>query len=350
MGGGGDEGGRRQGGGVRPANHEPGDVGDVRQQVRPDFLGYLPEGVDPNFVIASDDGIFDPNDNTVTWTHGTLSPGDTDLVTLKVRMEEFTKPPLGRIWSKAVIYSDAVNPIAYVDVVDLHPFQLNIDDGVGEDCVDVRGQVHYTIDWKYLWNDPNDPDASKTLIDPRKLRDPDEPNTRIHPDNLKIIAYLPPELGPVYPSGNDPNWVVLWEFDPNFVAGDRKDSVELTAPVNNLVVPGSTLTTRFKLLYSIDTIQRFAILDINTQVCECSETKIIYVDENANEGGDGTSWEEAFIYLDEALEYARACGDQIWVAAGTYEPDGYSDPNATFKLVNNVALYGGFPEGGGDWN
>jgi hypothetical protein len=59
--------------------------------------------------------------------------------------------------------------------------------------------------------------------------------------------------------------------------------------------------------------------------------------------------DDVFIYLDEALAYARVCGDQIWVAAGTYSPDGYSDPNATFKLVNNVAVYGGFPSGGGGW-
>ncbi len=331
----------------------------VTNESDPNFLGdvtncaiihYLPEGVDPNFVIASDDGVFDPNDNTVTWDIGTLSPGDLDLVTLTVRMDEYSHPPLGRIWSKAIIYSDSVNPIASVDVADLHPFQLAVDDGVSEVCVDVHGQVHYTIDWKYLWNDPNDPDASKTILDPRKLRDPEEPNIRIHPDHLKIIAYLPPELGPVYPAGNDPNWVVVWEFDPNFAAGDRQDSVELTAPVNNLVVPGSTLTTRFKLFYTIDTVQRFAILDVNTEVCECSGAKIIYVDEDAEGAEDGSSWEDAFIYLDEALAYARACGDQIWVAEGTYTPDGFSDPNATFKLVHNVAVYGGFPAGGGDWN
>jgi len=71
---------------------DPNFLGDVTNCV---IVDYLPYGIDPNFVIASDNGIFDPNANTVTWNHGTLSPGDTDLVTLTFRMEEFAKPPLG---------------------------------------------------------------------------------------------------------------------------------------------------------------------------------------------------------------------------------------------------------------
>jgi hypothetical protein len=44
---------------------------------------------------------------------------------------------------------------------------------------------------------------------------------------------------------------------------------------------------------------------------------------------------------------------EIWVAAGTYRPDlgtaqTPGDRLATFQLVNGVAIYGGFPPGGGD--
>jgi len=43
------------------------------------------------------------------------------------------------------------------------------------------------------------------------------------------------------------------------------------------------------------------------------------------------------------------------VAEGIYKPDQGSgvtsdDREATFQLLNSVALYGGFPSGGGIWN
>jgi predicted outer membrane repeat protein len=77
---------------------------------------------------------------------------------------------------------------------------------------------------------------------------------------------------------------------------------------------------------------------------------IIYVDQSALGLNTGTSWENAFIELSEALS-AAVSGDEIWVAEGRYLPDtsGLADTrNATFQLINNVIIYGGFPTGGGD--
>ncbi len=45
------------------------------------------------------------------------------------------------------------------------------------------------------------------------------------------------------------------------------------------------------------------------------------------------------------LRYALssvASGEEIWVAAGTYKPTAGTDRGATFLLVNNIAVYGGF--------
>jgi hypothetical protein len=73
------------------------------------------------------------------------------------------------------------------------------------------------------------------------------------------------------------------------------------------------------------------------------------VDDDAAPGGDGSSWSTAYRYLQDAL--ASAAGDvtEIRVAQGTYEPDrseagpsGTGDRDATFQLLNGVAILGGF--------
>jgi hypothetical protein len=78
---------------------------------------------------------------------------------------------------------------------------------------------------------------------------------------------------------------------------------------------------------------------------------IIYVDADANGANDGTSWADAYNYLQDALADANSNGDvnEIWVATGIYTPDSNSaDPNgtgnqyATFQLLNGVALHGGY--------
>jgi len=87
---------------------------------------------------------------------------------------------------------------------------------------------------------------------------------------------------------------------------------------------------------------------------------VIFVDADASPGGDGTSWENAFIYLQDAIADADE-GYQIWAAQGIYRPDANSNfPNgtglrtSTFQIPQGIAIYGGFPTGGGtlqerDW-
>jgi probable HAF family extracellular repeat protein/parallel beta-helix repeat protein len=72
----------------------------------------------------------------------------------------------------------------------------------------------------------------------------------------------------------------------------------------------------------------------------------IFVDGDAAGANDGSSWENAFGYLRDALA-AASSGDEIRVAEGIYRPDlgtgvTLGDRGATFQLVDNVTIRGGY--------
>lgn len=77
--------------------------------------------------------------------------------------------------------------------------------------------------------------------------------------------------------------------------------------------------------------------------------RVIHVDASAHGSNDGTSWGNAFVYLQDGLSKAVSTtwDDEIWVAGGTYYPDQGGTPpanprEATFQLRSGVSLYGGF--------
>jgi hypothetical protein len=79
------------------------------------------------------------------------------------------------------------------------------------------------------------------------------------------------------------------------------------------------------------------------------EPHIIYVDDDAPGANDGSSWENAYVYLQDALADANDENKpvEIRVAQGIYRPDlGGSnvpgDREAAFKLINGVTLAGGY--------
>lgn len=75
---------------------------------------------------------------------------------------------------------------------------------------------------------------------------------------------------------------------------------------------------------------------------------VIHVDGDAPGANNGTSWSNAYRFLQDAMA-AAVYGDIIQVAQGTYQPDantaypsGTSDRNATFTLKNGVTIQGGY--------
>ena len=84
--------------------------------------------------------------------------------------------------------------------------------------------------------------------------------------------------------------------------------------------------------------------------------KTLYVDDDAAGANDGSSWADAYKYLQDALADANSADKpvEIRVAQGIYRPDrntaepnGTGDRTATFQLINAVTLrgaYAGFAE------
>jgi predicted outer membrane repeat protein len=77
----------------------------------------------------------------------------------------------------------------------------------------------------------------------------------------------------------------------------------------------------------------------------------LYVDDDAAGANNGSSWADAYNYLQDALAVAYYSSHEIRVAQGIYKPDrGASitpgDREATFQLINGVALKGGYAGSG----
>ncbi len=122
----------------------------------------------------------------------------------------------------------------------------------------------------------------------------------------------------------------------------------------------SVIITRDRKMRAKSTLIKclLCLLFLLTAVCPAAAERIIYVDANApvssvedSNGGknDGSNWENAYVYLQDALADANDSDKpvEIRVAQGTYTPDKgagqtSSDREATFQLINGVILAGGY--------
>ena len=84
-------------------------------------------------------------------------------------------------------------------------------------------------------------------------------------------------------------------------------------------------------------------------VCTAAAGRVICVDADASGANDGSSWADAYNYLQDALADASTAEKpvEIHVAQGLYKPDrgaGFTlgDRGASFQLINGVILRGGF--------
>jgi len=92
-----------------------------------------------------------------------------------------------------------------------------------------------------------------------------------------------------------------------------------------------------------------ALVHLHLILCTAAAGKIIYVDDDVTSENNGSSWENAYVYLQDALADANSAEKpvEIRVAQGVYTPDRGAgitrgDPFVTFQLINGVTVLGGF--------
>ena len=97
-----------------------------------------------------------------------------------------------------------------------------------------------------------------------------------------------------------------------------------------------------------DILSFLAALVLLLGIVGTASAKIIYVDGDAPGGNNGSNWTNAYFYLQDALMMASP-SDEIRVAQGIYTPDsssavpdGTGHRGATFQLINEVSLLGGY--------
>jgi predicted outer membrane repeat protein len=143
----------------------------------------------------------------------------------------------------------------------------------------------------------------------------------------------------------------LTDIDPQFVAETPVGNVEgtlsgdarlkLGSPVlnkgNNLLVPAGYTT-------DLDGNPRIAaaIVDLGAYELPTCANRVVHVTPSGAGLRDGSSWANASDSLQYALSVAIRTQCQVWVAKGTYRPSPIGDRQASFRLRNQLAVFGGF--------
>jgi len=113
-----------------------------------------------------------------------------------------------------------------------------------------------------------------------------------------------------------------------------EDSLALNAGLNDSVSVATDLTGASRI--------QDGTVDLGAYE-GATQPQIIYVDADAPDGGDGTSWGIAFNTPKDALG-AAGPGSEIWIAEGVYTPE-EDDPSGWLQIdgdMDGIQFYGGF--------
>ena len=192
-------------------------------------------------------------------------------------------------------------------------------------------------------------------------------NPRLVPIAIDLGAYESPQISgpklsdiylpsPVEGETSFPFWApdtspfnngIGFTFDFSAPSGalafDSLPTVDPDGTLRFTVPPGSAGTASFMVTIS-DPSQNLP--DFTPVTFDLFLGDQVYVDSSATGSNDGSSWDNAFLTLQDAIAIASP-NLEIWVAKGTYWPDDgihQTDNNrsSTFLLRRDVAIYGGF--------
>ena len=142
----------------------------------------------------------------------------------------------------------------------------------------------------------------------------------------------------------------ICDFYPNDDTSNPKKFADVVNEVNSGAGPKGEWVVTVSDLAS-GTVGNFIVRSISLTYTVPPSSPILHVDAGAAIGGDGSTWNKAFKYLQDALAVARFYDnvEEIWVAEGRYYPDKaeFADVvegsrEESFYLVKDVTLLGGF--------
>ncbi|MBN1796844.1 MAG: right-handed parallel beta-helix repeat-containing protein [Sedimentisphaerales bacterium] len=166
--------------------------------------------------------------------------------------------------------------------------------------------------------------------------------------NVTVTDFLPIAV-------DEPNWISdngvydgnfhIVKWGPNDISGNDSGVLTIRCKVNGWAQPCGTITD----IAEIEGDNYYGgITTIDTNVCPWGG-EIVYVDKDATGFNNGTSWDDAYLDLQDALANACNCGPAIkyiWVAEGVYKPvslisvSDYQD--YSFELLDDVYIAGHF--------
>ena len=198
----------------------------------------------------------------------------------------------------------------------------------------------------YCGIDPSNPDPNFYTVDyeiyyANPITDPYAPNYIGTIDDAVLVAHLPADIwllpSDIISSGGNYNIferTITWnigELNPG-----ESGYTYFTIKIMDTATPGGEVITSATLSSSAGWVKD---TDYSPVCCWCNT---VYVDTAAygGFGSNGTSWDKAYKNLADALDRISqtACGDEVWIAKGTYYP--YS--GSAFELPTGVSIYGGF--------
>lgn len=151
---------------------------------------------------------------------------------------------------------------------------------------------------------------------------------------------------------------------PGFACGDtdfqwRDDGVDIPGATGATYVTGALSLGDDGSIIDCVVLTPYGLITSDPAVLHVQScTPILRVESSGPiaAGGDGASWATALASLPDSLALAASSPgtvEAIWVAEGVYAPDDgigqiFGDRNASVGLIDNIAIYGGFPAGGGD--